>query len=217
MEHRYLRLAPVEKMLLNIRDKEVLGAKLVGHCIRTKKEYTKSLSHFGKSKRAPQKLWEIKWMLDKKSIKCNKSRIYFIVLNNEGQRSIVKIGASECKGGIFNTFAFYKSALMGSPSLRSFGIHLLISKKLEQNKQVEIWCKWYDLVKLEKPIVSLFTQDIEYIHPSIKQIERKCLQEFKKSIGNYPKWNFQERGQMFPEEIRDLYKIQVQNRGKKKK
>ena len=53
------------------------------------------------------------FLCDKNIQKKENGRIYFIVIDNE----IYKIGSSECKGGIKNTFAFYEGGLGGSPSI----------------------------------------------------------------------------------------------------
>lgn len=171
-------------------------AEIVGECILQNKDLHK-------------KLWKIHWLYPKSEIKKDNARIYFIVVNDQ----IMKIGASESKGGIVSTFSFYENSLRGSPSLRSFGVHYLITNELMDNNKVQISCKWYDKVKLETPILGLLTNKINYVYPSIKQIEKLHINEFYDIYGFYPEWNFQEQGKMFPKYIRDLYKLQVQSRG----
>lgn len=53
--------------------------------------------------------WKIKYICDKNIQKKENGRVYFIVINDV----IYKIGSSECKGGIKNTFSFYESGLGG--------------------------------------------------------------------------------------------------------
>ena len=55
-------------------------------------------------------------------IKDNAGRIYIIVSrapDSDTNRGVIKkIGKSECRGGMKNTFAFYQGGLGGSPSIR---------------------------------------------------------------------------------------------------
>ena len=75
-------------------------------------------------------------------IKKDNGRIYFIVRRNEYNNEILKIGKSECKGGMKSTFSFYQGGLGGSPSLRTFGIHHLIYNELKNNNKIEIYGIW---------------------------------------------------------------------------
>ena len=47
-------------------------------------------------------------------------------------------------------------------------------------------------------------------------MEDKCRLEYKHVYGKYPEWNFQENAEQWPTHIQELYKEQVQQRGKKK-
>ena len=153
-------------------------------------------------------LWNIKWEPGVEAkIKQENGRIYFIFVDE----AIYKIGCSECKGGMKTTFSFYKGGLGGSPSLRTFGIHLLIHEQLEANKKVELYGIWNESIQV--PVKGLFGEQLETIFPSIKSMEDKCRTEYKHVYGKYPPWNFQENGEQWPHNIQTKYKAQVQQRG----
>lgn len=158
-------------------------------------------------------LWKMEWNKDLDAlIKQNNGRIYLIVKKNEGGiDEIMKIGKSECKGGMKNTFAFYQGGLGGSPSIRTFGIHHLIYNELVSNNSIEIYGIWNSPVEVQVP--GLFGETTEFICPSIHAMEEKCRNDYKNVYGKYPQWNFQENAISWPNEILEKYKTQVQNRG----
>ena len=155
--------------------------------------------------------WDINWLPGViELIKQENGRIYFIVVDNV----IKKIGCSECKGGMKTTFAFYKGGLGGSPSLRTFGIHHLIFDELKADRNVELYGMWNKSINVK--VQGLFGEEEQEIYPAIRSMEDKCRLEYKQVYGKYPDWNFQENAEQWPTHIQDLYKIQVQQRGKKK-
>ena len=194
--------------LSRIYAEHVITAKKIGKCI---------LNLNPNSKR----FWQMKWDLEfSDKIKDNAGRIYLIVSRApdvEGVKSpgvIMKIGKSECRGGMKSTFSFYQSALGGSPSIRSFGIHHLINDEMSKGNQVEIYGIWSKPVKVQVP--GLFETEEMEVTPSIHCMEDKCRSDYKKIMGDYPPWNFQERGAPWPEHILELYKAQVAQRGTNK-
>ena len=158
-------------------------------------------------------LWKMEWNKEHDElIKQNNGRIYLIVKKNEkGEDEILKIGKSECKGGMKNTFAFYQGGLGGSPSIRTFGIHHLIYNELVANNSIEIYGIWSTPVEVQVP--GLFGETTELICPSIHAMEEKCRNDYKNVYGKYPPWNFQENAISWPNDILEKYKMQVQNRG----
>jgi len=151
--------------------------------------------------------WKIIWYNDAlKYISLENGRIYIIVSDDE----IKKIGCSECKGGMKSTFNFYQSGLGGSPSLRTFGIHHLIYDELINNKKILILGIFNEPIKVN--VKGLFNITEEIIYPSIKSMEDKCKNDYKSIYNKFPPWNFQENIEEWPENIKQLYKIQVQNR-----
>lgn len=150
--------------------------------------------------------WKLEYLCNKDIQKKENGRIYFIVIDDE----IYKIGSSACKGGIKNTFNFYESGLCGSPSIRTFGIHLLIQEQLNLEKKIKIYALFIDPIKV---IIRGLLSSIEKItYPHIKEMEDICREDYKKIYGKYPKWNFQENVEEMPEHIKLAYKEQVNNR-----
>ncbi len=154
-----------------------------------------------------------KWMVDykcsKEIMKKEKGRIYFIVIDGQ----IYKIGSSACKGGIKSTFSFYEGGLGGSPSIRSYGIHLLIQENLDNNKKIKVYMLFIEEIKIK--IRGLTSEEETTTCPQINVMEEMCRKDYKNIYGKYPPWNFQENNEEWPEHIKNKYKEQVSNRGKK--
>ena len=150
--------------------------------------------------------WKVCYTCDKKFQKQENGRIYLLVINDE----IYKIGSSECKGGIKNTFNFYEGGLGGSPSLRTFGIHLLIQEHLELGKTIKIYALFVEPIKVI--IRGLYSSIEKITYPQIKEMEDACREDYKKIYGKYPHWNFQENVKEWPQHIKSAYKEQVNNR-----
>lgn len=160
-------------------------------------------------------LWKMVWNPDAKDlITSDYGRIYLIVRRDDNNNTdILKIGKSECKGGMKNTFAFYQGGLGGSPSIRTFGIHYLIYNELKNNYKIEIYGIWSKPVKVMVP--GLFDEGEQLICPSIHAMEARCRNDYKDIYKSFPPWNFQENGESWPNNILEKYKEQVQNRGVK--
>ncbi len=150
--------------------------------------------------------WKLEYSCDKNIKTKENGRIYFIVINGE----IYKIGSSECKGGIKNTFNFYESGLSGSPSIRTFGIHLLIQEQLNLGKTIQIYALFIEPIKVT--IKGLLSSIEKITYPQIKEMEDLCREDYKKIYGKYPKWNFQENVEEWPQHIKLAYKDQVNSR-----
>ena len=128
--------------------------------------------------------------------------VYLIVVNGR----IKKIGGSQGKGGIKSTMGFYQDAMQGGPSIRSYGIQLLIKKELDEGKKVEFYVIISKEVKTE--IKGLFEKHKEKI-VAFKEMEEKCNEDYKSITGKYPEWHFQSRGKgkgyRWPKEVRESY------------
>ena len=162
----------------------------------------------------PKKLWNIKWETDDKTIlKDEAGRVYLIVVNGE----IYKIGASNCKGGIKKTISVYRDlALVGTPSVRTFGIHQLIKQELDKGYSVEFYL--IQSQKINIPIAGLFGIELkENVSVDCKEIENKCLSEYIKIETKAPKWNFQENHDVWPKWITELCNKQNIKQTKKAK
>lgn len=150
--------------------------------------------------------WKLEYACDTEIQKKENGRIYFIVIDEE----VYKIGSSECKGGIKTTFAFYEGGLGGSPSIRTFGIHLLLQENLTLGKTIKIYALFIEPIKVI--LHGLFTSIEKITYPQIKELEDLCREDYKKIYGTYPKWNFQENVEEWPQHIKLAYKEQVNTR-----
>lgn len=165
-------------------------------------------------RRKSQGFWKINYIQNKKLIKKSCGRIYFIVINN----LIKKIGLSECKGGIKNTFNAYQGGLGGSPSIRTRGIHLLINKELEKENIVEIYSLFYEPIKMV--IKGLWFSEETEVCISMKKVEDICREQYKAVNGDYPDWNFQEKYEEWPlwvKQEHEKYKNEKNDRKNRKK
>lgn len=132
-------------------------------------------------------------------LKDSAGRIYLIVSDGE----IVKIGKSKAKGGIKSTMSFYQGGMQGGPSIRTYGIHVLLKEELEKRKKVEIFM--ITSIKVKMAIKGLFDKEELKVTPDILDMEYKCKKDYFEREGNYPPWNFQERGEPWRQDIlRDL-------------
>jgi len=136
--------------------------------------------------------------LEKSILQNNAGRVYIIVVDGV----IKKIGGSQSKGGIKATLSFYQSAMQGGPSLRSYGIHLLITEALEKGKKVEIYMITSQSVKAS--VKGLFSEEKKNTNV-FKEMENKCKEDYKKIEGDFPEWNYQERAVPWPKKIHESY------------
>ena len=151
--------------------------------------------------------WKLEYKCDKNIQNKKNGRIYLIIVDG----IIYKIGSSEAKGGIKGTFTPYEGGLGGSPSIRTFGIHKLIQEQLDLGKKIQIYVLFIEEIKTT--IIGLTTNSMEIItYPQIKIMEDLCREDYKKIYGKYPRWNFQENVEEWPEHIKEAYKQQVNNR-----
>lgn len=168
----------------------------------------KNIVHIGNIKTCSssnaKKGWALEYVCDKETQKKENGRIYFIIVDDE----IWKIGSSECKGGIKNTFAFYEGGLSGSPSIRTFGINMLILEQINIGKCVQVYALFIEPIKIV--IYGLLSSVEKITYPQIKVMEDLCREDYKSTYGIYPKWNFQEKGEKWPEHIKTAYKEHVE-------
>ena len=152
-----------------------------------------------------KQLWKMEWNAEHSDlIRSNNGRIYVMVARaRDGMGIIRKIGKSECRGGLRSTMSFYQGGLGGRPSIRSFGIHHLIANELQAGNEFEIWGIWSKPVAVMVP--GLFDITEMFITPSIHSMEEKCRNDYKRIMGDFPPWNFQERGQPWPDTIRSQH------------
>jgi hypothetical protein len=147
----------------------------------------------------PLKMWGISWSQnDEEMLTDTSGRVYFIVSNG----IIKKIGGSQDKGGIKGTFSWYvNNALSGGPSVRTYGIHILIRKELDKGNLVEIYTILSQ--KIMAPVKGLFGETIIETNIDFKTMENMCKNDYIFIMGQHPDWNFQERGDKWPIYIRE--------------
>ncbi len=128
------------------------------------------------------------------ALKDNAGRIYIFTSNG----IIQKIGGSQCKGGIKATMSFYQGGMQGGPSIRTFGIHILIKEELEKGKNVEVYM--ITSQKTTMKIKGLFKEEDGEVS-SFKEMEDKCKNDYKSIEKDYPPWNYQEAGRVWRQDI----------------
>src|SRR3989344_2608067 len=136
--------------------------------------------------------------IEKSILQNSAGRVYIIAVGG----IIKKIGGSQSKGGIKATLSFYQSAMQGGPSLRSYGIHLLIKEVLGKGKKVEIYLITSKSVRAS--VKGLFSEKRKDTNV-FKEMEDKCKEDYKKIEGDFPEWNYQERAVPWPRNIHKSY------------
>ncbi len=133
--------------------------------------------------------------IDNKRARTQGGIVYLIVVNN----IIYKIGYTRAKSGISSAMVSYQGGLGGSPSLRTFAIHLLIYYELEKDNVVEIYAIFSDVIK--GTIKGLFKEHENVsIYPS-HEMENLCRKDYFSVEHSYPLWNYKENRKDFPKEI----------------
>ena len=84
-----------------------------------------------------------------------------------------------------STLLFYQSGNKGRPSIRSFGINILIKRELHENRKVEIYI--IPSTKVEGIIKGLCGRRKGMI-ASFKEMENECKKEYKETMNTYPDW-----------------------------
>lgn len=125
-------------------------------------------------------------------------RVYLIVVNGE----IFKIGGSQSKGGISSTLGFYIAGNTGRPSIRTYGINYLIEQELSKENLVEVYMIQSELISA--PVCGLFGTEFEEVS-AFKEMETKCVNQYVEKMNKHPRWNFQEAGAKWADDVQDAY------------
>ncbi len=128
----------------------------------------------------------------------NIPRVYLFVVGDE----IYKIGGSLDRNGLRGTLSFYENARTGSPGPSRFVIHGLIANELRQGKEVSVWVITSPAAKAL--VCGLFECEERQVTP-YKEMERKCLEDYRAREGQVPPWNFQERRRSYPSDLYQEY------------
>jgi hypothetical protein len=130
--------------------------------------------------------------LDKKLLETNYTnnagRVYYIVVNGE----IVKIGGSQAKGGIKNTFHFYFTGFKGSPSPRTYCCWNYMRKAVLDNKKVEVYFVLAPIVSARIPTMTGY-EDVQ-IPVDFHKMEDSAVSEYLRMEKKHPYLNLQESG-----------------------
>jgi hypothetical protein len=151
--------------------------------------------------------------LSKELLKDNSGRVYIITSNKD----IKKVGGSQCKGGIKGTWQPYCGGMGGSPSVRTYGIHILIAEELDKGNEVEVYM--IQSPKVFAQVSGLFDNTTTEVS-AFKEMEAKCLSDYYNLEKKYPDWNFQEANNPWPLYIQEgcnLLNIKTTNNSKRNK
>ena len=127
------------------------------------------------------------------------SLVYFICVDGE----VYKIGQSSNKCGIEGCLSFYLNAGTDDSGLNRYAINLLIREKIESGSKVEIYMIYKDSIEVEIPTLKS-TRKI-FVPVSAKGMEEAILQEYNDLFGEFPVWNYQERGTRLPDYIHESF------------
>mgnify|MGYP003641149652 FL=1 len=146
-------------------------------------------------------LWGIIWdkNISKDLLTKRSGRCYFIVVGNE----IYKIGYSDCKGGIKRTIDTYRSqGNSGSPSDRTYGVHMYITEELLKGKKVEVYFQSTEEIEVGVKLAN--GKNIKMLTSiSGKNLEVENIKLYKEMKGGLPLWNTQESNIKYPKYIID--------------
>jgi hypothetical protein len=151
--------------------------------------------------------------VSKELLKDNAGRVYIITSNKD----IKKIGGSQCKDGIKGTWRPYCGGMGGSPSVRTYGIHILIAEELDKGNEVEVYM--IQSPKVFAQVSGLFDNTTTEVS-AFKEMEAKCLSDYYNLEKKYPDWNFQEANNPWPLYIQEgcnLLNIKTTNNSKRNK
>lgn len=128
----------------------------------------------------------------------NYSRVYLIVVDGE----IMKIGASQDKGGMKGTLNIYRDGgVKGRPSIRSFGIWYFLYHSASKGKKIEFYMIYHEDFSAE--VKGLFgLHKVQNASISCKLIEECCVKDYTSKEGKHPSWNIQEQGADWPDGVK---------------
>jgi hypothetical protein len=134
--------------------------------------------------------------------------VYIFTVNDD----IYKIGGSTCQNGMRGTMRPYCSNVKGSPSIRTYGVPVFIKEQLDMGNRVDVYLVMSE--KVVAPVKGLFGMEDGLVTAS-KEMESKCVADYKHVTGEFPAWNFQESNKAWPSYIQKArVKLLEQNRKK---
>jgi hypothetical protein len=144
---------------------------------------------------------KVEWdkSVDKVTLKDNAGRVYLLCVNGV----VMKIGGSQCEGGIKSTMGFYCGGTTGRPSIRTFGINQYVWDEIQAGNEVEIYM--INSKRVPAPVQGLY--DIETMDvAAFKEMESKCVSDYVTMEGKNPAWNMQESAEAWPTYIQEAHR-----------
>ena len=127
-------------------------------------------------------------MLGNPKLRDNSGRVYFITIDGK----IVKIGGSQCKGGIQGTIGAYLGGFAKGMSPRSYCGWNYIRQAIKAGHTIEFYFIMAPIITARIPTMnSIKTLQIPVDYHSI---ETDCVQEYLAHEKDYPYLNVQESG-----------------------
>jgi hypothetical protein len=118
----------------------------------------------------------------------NAGRVYFLTIDG----IIVKIGGSQCKGGIKGTIGWYLNGFAPKNSPRTYCVWNYMYQALNEGKSVEFYFISSKIITETIPTMNGFIQT--QIPLDYHQIEHACVNEYVAIEGTHPFLNMQESG-----------------------
>lgn len=156
-------------------------------------------------------LLKFKWNIDSTAKKNKSGRVYFFIeVNPDNTKDILKIGKSSDKSGLNGTIGFYVNTLSGTPSMTRYAVHNLIYRKLQEDKKVLVYCKFSNSIKTK--IKGIFEEHESEIPLDMTYVEELCLNEYREKFLKYPEWNFQESNTQIPFDLLEKYSMFMEDK-----
>lgn len=122
--------------------------------------------------------------------------VYVFVVDGE----VFKIGQTGAKKGLKSAVDFYLKSGQDDPGLNRFAINYFIREVLKQGKRVELYFQYKEPIKISVDGMFGKVYNVETL-PSPKILEELWLEDYKYVEGEFPVWNFQEKGEKICSDI----------------
>ena len=171
-----------------MKSKDLKNAIRVGEIVISEKE-TKS-KKYCLYKNSLKIIWDLKFPSDLK--KKHLSIVYFLLVDD----IVYKIGQTTTSSGISGCLNFYMNAGLDDPGMARFAINYLMREEIKKGKKIEVYIQYGENVTYN--IKGIFDEKEVVAPPSAKQMEDFCIKQFVEKEKIYPKWNFQESLNKYP-------------------
>lgn len=173
------------------------------------------VGEFSLATKSQDNLIQFNKVLTPKEMSNKQGRIYFFVeMVDDEITKILKIGKSSDKSGLNGTIGCYVNALSGTPGQNRFCMHHMIYDKLKDGFKIKVYVRFVE--SITKMVNGLFSEVEMEIPLDVTYIEQLCLNDYKELFGNFPDWNFMERGEKLPIDLMESFGIFITNKKKSK-